>query len=141
MLLNWDGFACKQRLVSLQITTGQEDGISRNPIAFGRDDDVATHHLAARNTFADPAPDHQRPRTCQISQRFENPLSPVFLNDRNRNGCDCGTDQHQRFANVTEHEVNGAGGEQELEHGLAADFDRDPQQVASSRSRQFVIPF
>jgi hypothetical protein len=125
----------------LKITARQYNGIRWNPITFRQDDYVPSDDLAPRNALCASSSDYQGARARQIPQCFKYSLGPMFLNDRNDDSYDRRTNQNEPFAEVTQHEVNRARGQQQLEHWFPTHFNCDAEKVALSNPREFVVSF
>ena len=135
-----NGFSGEQRFVGLQFAGRMQHGIGGHPISFGQHDAVAADDFAPGNTLALPAADDQGARAGQVAQRLEHVFGPLFLHDRDRDGDGDKAQQHQRLADIPEHEIHDARGAQELEHGLAGHLEHDAQDRAAAALRQLVVP-
>jgi hypothetical protein len=111
------------------------------PSAFREENDIAAHDLATGDAPAFAVSDDERARAGQIAQPLQNLFGAFFLDDRNRDDDGDEGEQHQRFAEIAEDQVDQAGADQQLKHRLAPDLERDAQQRALLRLRQFVGTF
>lgn len=64
---------------------GQPD-VGGNPVAFGQDDKVAPHHLAAGDTLSQAVAHDEGARACHVAERGENAFASNFLHQRDRYG-------------------------------------------------------
>jgi hypothetical protein len=119
----------------LKIVAGHEDRIGGDPIAIGKHDDIAPDHLPARNALRDLISYHQGARASEIPQRFEHALGSVLLKDRYNDSYDCRPSEHQRYAEIAQHEIDCSRSEEEFEHRLAGNFADNSQQGSSRGSR------
>ena len=126
--------------VGLQILQLQENGVGRHPVAFGENDEVAPHDVAAGDPPALAVANDERARAGEIAQRFQHALGARLLHhgDHDRHGRE--GDQDDRLLQVAEHQVNDAADQQQRQHRLAQHLDRYPKRRAPIGLGKLVVP-
>ncbi len=135
------GFAGQQRLVGLKIVGGAQHRVGRNAVAFRKQDDVAAHHLAARNAPVGTVADHQGARAGQVPQGFQHALGPAFLDDGDADRGAGKEEKEQRLFQASQQQVDDTGAQQQREHRLADGGGSDLWQAAAFLLRQLVGAF
>jgi hypothetical protein len=139
-LADRNGFAGQEGFVALQVGAMPQDGIGGYAVAFGENDRIAAHHLAAGDTPPLAVADHQGARARQVAQGFQHALGAGLLHDGDADRQHGENEQNDRLLDVTERQIDQAAAEQQCEHRLAQHLERDPQRRAAVRTRQFVGP-
>ena len=134
------GFAGQGRFVGLQILATQKNGIGRHPVAFGKNDEVAPHDVAAGDPPALAVANDERAGAREVAQRFQHALGPRLLHhgDHDRHGRE--GDQDDRLLQVAERQVNDAADQKQRQHRLAQHLDRYSKRRAPIRLRKLVVP-
>jgi hypothetical protein len=132
--------ASQERLVGGEVVRREERRIGRHAVALGEDDDVAPHHLAAGDAEPPAATDDQGARAREILESFEDALGAALLVDGDGDRGERRGEKHERLAVVAEREIDAARGQEQEEHRLAADLERDAEDRPLRRSRQLVRP-
>ena len=76
---------------------------------------------------------HQRARAGQVAQRLERALGLALLHHGDRHHHHDRGSEHQRLAHVAEQEVDQRAGDEQQEHRLAQDLERDGERAALRR--------
>ena len=96
------GLAGQQGFIGLQILGPEKDGIGRNAIAFGKDDNIAAHDVAAGDPQASSVANDQSARGGEVAQCLQHALGAGLLHhgdhDRHRRE----GDEDDRFLQVAE---------------------------------------
>ena len=108
----------QKRFIHLQFVARNQQRIRRHAVAFGEDQQVAHHHIGARNAHRHTVPHHLRPGAGQVPQGFQCPFGFALLVNR-----ECQHHQHkpkedQAFLQVSQQQIQQAGRQQQKEHGL-----------------------
>ena len=119
----------------------EHHAVGRHAVAFGEDQDVVAHHLAAGDAQGRAVADDQRARAGEIAQRRERVFGAPLLNDGDAHDDADEAEQDQRFVHITHEQVDGTGADQQQEHRLAADLANDVQQRAPLVDAEFVETF
>jgi len=80
---------------------------------------VTANHVASGDALRLAIADDQRARTGQVAQGFDGAFGLAFLVERESERDQHKTEQRQPFLQVAEHEVQGAGCQQQQEHRFA----------------------
>ena len=139
-LAHGHGFAGQGRFVGLQILALQEHGVGRHPVAFGKDDEVAPHDVAAGDPLALAVANDERAGAREIAQRFQHALGARLLHhgdhDRHRGE----GDQDDRLLQIAERQVNDAADQEQRQHRFAQHLDRYAKRRAPIGLGKFVVP-
>src|SRR5262249_55013091 len=133
---HWHRLAGEQGCVQHQVVRRSELPVGGNPIAFGEEHEVSTHDLGARHADRRPVAHHQRARTGEIAQGVESLLGAAFLQDRDRHHHDNRYREDDGFADVAKQQVDQSTADEQEEHRLAEDVQRDGKRAPSARSGQ-----
>ena len=90
-----DRFAGQQRLVRSEVDAAAQEAVRRHAVALGEDDEVAPHHLAARDAAVHAVADDEGARARQVPQRLERPLRAPLLDDGDGHDHEHEAEQHQ----------------------------------------------
>ena len=135
------GFSCKQGFVSLKIFCGEQPRIGGHPVTLGQHDQVAPHYLTSGNAQTLSIPNHQRPRTRQVAQRFHDPLRAGLLHDGNHHRETGEGEQDGRFPGTAKRQIYHAAANQQRQHGFTNDLQDDAQRRTPVRLRKLIEPF
>ena len=138
-LAHGHGLARQQRFIGLQVVTLNEHCVGRHPVALGKHDEIATHHLPAGDSFALAIANDQRTRTGEIAQRLQDALGAGLLHDRDHDRHGREGEQDERFLQVAERQIDHAAAEQQRQHRLAQHLEDDAQRRAPIRPGQLVV--
>ena len=117
--------AGQQRFVHLHIGPGQQTGIGRDPVALRQHQQVAAHHLGARNALHHPIAHHQRARAGELAQSPQRVLGAPLLVQGQRQHHQHQPEHDHALLPVAQGQVQGAGGQQQHEHRLAQGLAQD----------------
>ena len=128
------------RFVGLQVLTLQEDGVGRNPVALGKDDEVAPHDVPASDPLALAIANDKRTGAGEVAQRLQNALGAGLLHhgDHDRHGGE--GDQDDRLLQIAEQEVNDAADQEQRQHRFAQHLNRYPKRRAPIGLGKLIMP-
>jgi len=93
--------------------------VRRHPVSLRKNNDIASHDLAASDAFARAIANDQRTRTGKVTQRLQNALGAGFLHDCDDNRECCEGEKDQRFFQISEYQIDHAAADQQRQHRLA----------------------
>ncbi len=131
-------FTGEQRLVDGEVHAPQDNAVGRHAIALRDGKDVAADDLATRDAPLAALADHERPRAREVPQRVEGAFRLLVLVEADADDHRDRDEQHRRFAHVAQHHVYGDAPEQEQDHRLTHDVERDVDDPSPVAGRQLV---
>ena len=130
--------AREQRFVDLHIGAAQQNGIGRNAIAFGQQQDVATDHVGAGDALRLAIAQHARTRARHVTQSGQRVFGLALLVQRQRQHHQHQAKQDHALLQIPEHQVERAGGQQQHEHRLLQRLAHDGAQAPALLAGQHV---
>ena len=118
-------FAGQQRFVHGQVVRGEQGRVGGHPVALGKQHQVAPHHLRAGDPRFGAIADDEGARAGEVAQRFERALGLALLDHRDHHHHDDRGRQDKGFGQVAENEVDARACDEQEEHRLAQNLERD----------------
>jgi hypothetical protein len=134
-------FAGQQRLIELQPRILDYPAVRGHPVAFGENDNIVANYLAAGNAEARAIAHHQRTRAGEVTQCLKRALAARFLDHGDRDREAGQHDQDHGFLQVAKKQIYHAAANQQRQHRLTQDLERDPENCPVPLSRQLVGAF
>jgi len=131
-------FTGQQRFVDVQVGGVQQARIGGNPVAFGKQDDIAHHQFAGGHHARVAVAQHACTWATELAQGVQRAFGFLFLVDRQADHRQHRKAQQQGLAGIAEHQVDRGRSEQEQQHRLAQHAEHDGPVRAMLRSRQGV---
>ena len=140
-LANRYGFPRQEGFVHREVRARQEQGVGRDAVSLGEDQQVVPDHLPSRDSPPLPVADDQGPGAGEVAQRLQGALRLPFLVQGDPHHDEDEAEEHQRFLHVSQDEVDRAARDEQEEHRLADDAEGDCENGAPLRRGEFVVPF
>ena len=138
-LADRNGLACQEGFIGRKARCLHKHSVGGHPVAFGQHDQVAACHLALGDPQPIAAPDHQRARTGQVTQRLQHPFGPRLLHHGDTHRQAGEGQQNQRLFQAAKQQIDHTPCDQQRQHRFAQDLQHDPKGCATTRTRQFVV--
>lgn len=117
--------ARQQRFVCGKVGCLDQQGICGYPVAFRQHDQIAAHHVSARNALSCSVADHKRAGAGEIPQRFKHAAGSGLLccGDGDRHAGE--SKQDQRFCKAPQQEIDNATHQKQSQHRFAQHIQHD----------------
>src|SRR5579871_5657658 len=135
------GLTGEKGLVHAQTARASEDRICRNPVAFVEHEDIASHDLAPGDTASLSRAEHQRTRARQIPESVQCMLRASLLDDSNAHHDKDEAKEHKRIFRLAHDQIEGTCPNQQHEHWLTCNLQRDVRNRTGLRRGQLVCTF